>query len=69
MAMDVSDGEQILEIVFGNHGTGRSYEHTRRLSGVKRTVTPASTLPTVRETSIVAVGGGEEKETGEDKEW
>jgi hypothetical protein len=25
---------------------------TRRLSGVKRTVTPASTLPTVRETSI-----------------
>lgn len=58
MAMDVSDGEQILEIVFGNHGTGRSYEHTRRLSGVKRTVTPASTLPTVRETSIVAVGGG-----------
>lgn len=27
--------------------------HTRRLSGVRRTVTPASTLPTVRETSIV----------------
>ena len=28
-------------------------KHTRRLSGVRRTVTPASTLPTVRETSMV----------------
>lgn len=28
-------------------------EHTSRLSGVSRTVTPASTLPTVRETSIM----------------
>lgn len=27
--------------------------HTRRLSSVSRTATPASTLPTVRETSIV----------------
>lgn len=27
---------------------------TSRLSGVRRTVTPASTLPTVKETSIVS---------------
>lgn len=31
-------------------------EHTRRLSSVKRTATPASTLPTVREISIVLAG-------------
>lgn len=31
---------------------------TRRLSGVNRTVTPASTLPTVRDTSIVAGAQG-----------
>jgi hypothetical protein len=29
---------------------------TRRLSSVKSTATPASTLPTVRETSIACVG-------------
>lgn len=28
--------------------------HTRRLSSVKRTATPASTLPTVKETSMSA---------------
>lgn len=31
--------------------------HTRRLSSVRSTVTPASTLPTVSETSIAAVRG------------
>jgi hypothetical protein len=32
----------------------REEERTRRLSGVRRTVTPASTLPTVSETSMMA---------------
>jgi hypothetical protein len=36
--------------------------HTRRLSGVSSTVTPASTLPTVRETSIV--GGCRQRSGG-----
>lgn len=31
-----------------------AYFHTRRLSGVRSTVTPASTLPTVRDTSMLA---------------
>ena len=31
-----------------------SSRHTNRLSSVRRTATPASTLPTVRETSIFA---------------
>ena len=32
-----------------------NWTHTRRLSSVRSTATPASTLPTVNETSIVAV--------------
>jgi hypothetical protein len=36
----------------GTHCAG--WAHTRRLSSVRRTATPASTLPTVRETSIVS---------------
>lgn len=41
-------GDGGLRGAIGSAGT-----HTRRLSSVRRTATPASTLPTVRETSIV----------------
>lgn len=37
----------------------REKELTSRLSWVRRTATPASTLPTVKETNMVVIGGGE----------
>lgn len=37
---------------------GVPLNHTSRLSGVRRTVTPASTLPTVKETSMVKLVWG-----------
>lgn len=40
--------------ISNHHKQIRCFKLTKRLSGVRRTVTPASTLPTVRETSIVA---------------
>lgn len=45
-----AEGEGVRGVEMDNLS---AWIHTRRLSSVRRTATPASTLPTVRETSMV----------------